>query len=199
MAETFAGQQLTQLHRQRQLGLRAATLRDLLTLWPMFDIDDIDGSWPALESALLTLILARRRDSSGLAANYYRAFRLAEGATGAAEPRLADPPDRLLTVATLRLLGPIQAKKNITARRPRVAETTLTRLTGSVGRQVLEGGRQTVTKSIEADPQAKGMRRITSASPCDFCADLAAKDITGANAGFDAHDHCGCSAEPSFT
>lgn len=198
MATTLAGSQLTQLHRQRQLGLRAASLRDLLTLWPMFDIEDIDGTWPPLESALLTLIFARHRDSAVLAANYYRAFRLTEGATGTVEPRLADPPNRLLTTATLRLLGPIQAKKNIAARRPRVAETTLTRLTGTVGRQILEGGRKTVTESVKADPQAKGMRRVTSSSPCDFCADLASKDITGADVDFAAHDHCGCSQEPAF-
>lgn len=199
MATTFAGQQLTQLHRQRQLGLRAATLRDLLRLWPMFDVDDIDGTWPPLESALLTLVATRHRDSSGLAANYYRAFRLVEGAPGTVEPKLAQPPDRTLTTATLRILGPIQAKKNITARRPRVAETTLTRLTGSVGRQVLAGGRQTVTESIKADPRARGMRRITSGSPCDFCADIAAQGVTGADVDFAAHDHCACTQEPAFT
>lgn len=199
MAETFAGEQLTQLHRRRQLALRSATLKDLLRLWPMFDIDDIDGTWPQLQAALLTLVGARRQDSVGLASNYYRAFRLAEGVPGQAEPRRAAPPDPLLTVATLNLLGPIQAKKNISLRRPRVAETTFTRLAGSVGRQVLNGGRETLVQSIDADRRAAGWRRITDSNPCDFCADIASAGIHSEAGGFPAHDSCGCSAEPAFS
>lgn len=196
MANTFAGFQLTNLHRRQQLALRAATIRDVLTLWPMFDVDDIDGSWPAMETALLALIMERHRTSSGLASNYYRAYRLAEKTPGQAEPQIAPPPDRTLVSATLTILGPIFTKKAIAARRPRVAATALTRISGSVGRQVLEGGRTTMQQSIKADPQAKGWRRVTDGSPCDFCQMIADRGLIGDDVAFEAHDHCGCSQEP---
>lgn len=198
MARTFAGGQLTEQHRRRQLALRAATLRDLLRLWPAFDIDDIDGSWPPLESALATLITARRRDSAGLAANYYRAFRTVEGVPGTPEPRVVPKQDRTLLVATLRLVGPIQAKKNILARTSDPVGRTLTRLSGSVARQVLDGGRQTLAESIKTDRRAAGWRRVTDADPCDFCAGIADEGIQSEGGGFPAHDHCGCTAEPAF-
>jgi hypothetical protein len=198
LAETFAGQQLTQAHRQRQLALRAATVRDLLRLWPAFDIDDIDGSWPALETALLALIRDRHRVSSGLAANYYRAFRVAEGVDG--EPRLvlAEQPNEKLTRATLALLGPIATKKGIARGQRNPAATALTRLSGTVTRQVLDGGRQTLRESALADPKAKGWRRITGGNACDFCAAIAAEGVIGADSDFPAHDHCSCTQELAY-
>ena len=198
MAETALGVQLTQLHRRRQLALRAATLRDLLALWPTFDIDDIDGSWPVLEAALLTLINARHRDSSGLAANYYRSFRDIEGVEGRFEPRLAEPPNPTLVRATLAIVGPILTKKAIARGQRQPAETMLTRLSGSVSRQVLNGGRSTLVANIAADRQATGWRRITDGNPCSFCAQLAGAVVSADKREFNAHDHCGCSAEPAF-
>jgi len=195
---TAAGRQLTEQHRRTQLALRAVTIRDMMALWPAFDLDGIDRTWPPLQAALVTLILARRANSSGIAANYYRSLRTAEGVPGRPEPRLAPPPDRTLLTATLALVGPIQAKKNLTARRPDVAATTLVRLSGSVTRQVLDGGRKTLEVSTRADPRARGWRRVTSASPCDFCAGIASEGIHSEGGGFPAHDHCGCAAAPVF-
>lgn len=197
MARTRAGSELTQLHRRRQLALRAATLRELLAVWPMFDIDDIDRSWRPLEAALLTLTLARRRESAGLASNYYRAFRTAE-VGGAVTPRIAGPPSTRLLVATLRLLGPIGAKKAIAAGRRDVAATTLTQLSGVVSKQVMDGGRDTLTRTIRSDDAAKGWRRITSADPCDFCAGIAAEGVHGKGSDFPAHSHCSCTQEIAY-
>lgn len=198
MADTTLGLQLTQLHRRQQLALRSATLRDMLAVWPLFDMDDIDGSWPAVEAALLALIAERHRTSAGLASNYYRTFRAAERARGTFDPTPAPPPGWPLARATLTILGPIGAKKAIAARRPKVAETTLTRLAGSVGRQVLDGGRKTLQQAVKADPQAKGWRRITDSSPCDFCAAIAAQGVIGDTVDFQAHDSCGCGQEPVY-
>lgn len=196
MAESVAGRLLTEAHRRSQLQLRASTIREFLLIWPAFSIEDIDGSWPAVEAALLGLIAARRRQSSEVAADYYRLLRRAEGAPGTAAPVLAEAPNPILTLATLRLLGPIQAKKNIAARVTNPAERTLTRLSGSVTRQVLDGGRETLVETIRADGEAAGWQRVTSGRPCSFCAQLASEGITGPSAGFQAHDHCGCSQEP---
>jgi hypothetical protein len=199
VADTYAGRQLTEQHRRRQLALRSATVLDLLALWPAFRLDDIDGSWPPVETALATLIVARRRQSAGLAANYYRAFRTAEGVPGAPDPRPVSGLDRTLMVATLRLLGPIQAKKNIASRVPDVPGRTLTRLAGTVSRQVLDGGRQTLIASVRSDRRAAGWQRVTGPNACEFCAGIAAEGIHAKGGGYEAHDHCGCTAEPAFT
>lgn len=198
MADTLAGRQLTAQHRRWQLELRAATLDELVEVWPLFDLADIDGTWPALESALLTLIRSRRRESVDVAGNYYRALRAAEGVPGQLQPVAPVSPAPALERATLRLLGPIAAKRAIAARRPKVAADTLTRLSGSVGRQVLDGGRRTLTETMRRDPAARGYRRITDSSPCDFCRDLADEGIVGDSVDFRAHDHCGCAQEPAF-
>lgn len=197
MARTGAGGQLTDLHRRRQLALRAATLRELVALWPMFNLDDIDGSWTPLETALMGLIRLRRRDSAGLAANYYRAFREAE-IGGQAVPRIADQPDPVLLAATLRLVGPIGAKKNIATGRKDVAATTLVRVAGVVGKKVMDGGRETLVATIRADDKAKGYRRVTGGNACDFCEGIAAEGVIGQSVDFPAHDHCSCTQEVAY-
>lgn len=201
MATTEIGRQLTELQRQRQLAVRAQTIADLLALWPTFDLADIDGTWPPLEAGLVTLIRDRRRDSTAIASSYYQTFRNVEGMTGQAQVRPAQDPDETLLRATLRILGPIGAKKQIARGARDVAGTTLSRLSGSVSRQVLEAGRETLTRTVRDDPRARGWRRITDADPCDFCAGIADEGVRAKTsaAGFSAHDHCGCTAEPAFT
>lgn len=198
MAATAAGQLLTEQHRRQQLGIRAATLRQLLIIWPAFTLDDIDGSWPSVEASLLALIAARRRQSTDVAANYFRTFRAVERVPGEATPRRAPEPDRTLLVATLRLMGPIGTKKSISAGVTNPAARTLTRLSGSVARQVLNGGRDTLTESARADPAANGWQRITSSSPCKFCADIADQGVVGLDVDFPAHDHCACTQEVAY-
>lgn len=200
MADTEAGRLLTQAHRQRQLALRAATLRDLLLLWPAFRLDDIDQSWRPLETAVLAVLANRRRASAGVAANYFRAYRTAEGAPGDTAPVLAEMPDRNLLVGALRLAGPIGTKKSLVAAVPNPVERAFSRVAGTVTRQVLDGGRITLTESVKADPAARGWRRITSGKACDFCSLLASRGaVYGEDtAGFDSHDHCSCTAEPAY-
>lgn len=189
---------MSRTHRRVQLALRAATLREVMAMWRL-DLDDIDGSWQPLEASLLALIRGRRRDSAGLASNYYRTLRRAEGVPGEATPRLArDLPEDVMR-ANLRLVGPILTKKAITAGKRNVADTALVRVAGSVERQVLDGGRQTLTESARADDRARGFQRITSGSPCEFCADIAAEGVRGKDADFPAHDHCSCTAEVAWS
>lgn len=198
MAATNVGRQLTELQRRRQLQVRARTVADLMVLWPAFDLADIDGTWGPLEAGLVTLILARRRESSAVASDYYRTFRSVEGVPGRPQVRLADVPDRELMVATLRIVGPIGAKKQIARGVRSVDADTLTRVAGSVTRQVLDGGRQTLTESLRQDRRGRGWRRVTDSDPCAFCAGIADKGVVGDNVAFAAHDHCGCTAEPAF-
>src|SRR5688572_5058199 len=79
MALTPAAAELTTLQRQRQLALRAAILRELVDMWPAFDINRIDASFEGLRPAILALIAEGREGSQALAAAYFAEFRQLEG------------------------------------------------------------------------------------------------------------------------
>ena len=192
---------LTEKHRRAQLVVRAATLRDLLKLWPAFNIDDIAGSWPALEEALLLLVQARSRTSSGLASAYYRDFRKTLEVGGKPTPRSV-LPDTDSIIAGLRVVGPANAGKQLALGRPAstVAMNTLVNLSGQTTRHVMNAGRQTVDASVMADTKAIGWSRVTGGNACSYCSDLAARGTIykSASIDFTAHDHCSCFPEPAF-
>jgi hypothetical protein len=192
---------LTEKHRRAQLVLRAATLQDLLKLWPAFDINRIAQTWPAFEEAALLLVQARARTSTGLASTYYRGLREVIGVTGKATPKLITPRVDDV-VAGLRIVGPINAGKQLALGRMAsvVAQNTLVNLSGETTRHVLNAGRKTVEASVMADRQAIGWRRVTSGSACEFCAMLASRGTVykSETIDFSAHRHCACFPEPSF-
>lgn len=187
-------------HRQLQLALRAGTLRQVLALWPLFDLERLAETWPALRQALATLIAARHTDSVGLASAYYRAARLDAGVTGTAPIVLASLPSAEQLAISLDVVGLFGARRLLAQGRRDVAAQTLVKVSGAVGRHVLNGGRDTVLQSMQADPKARGWRRITSGKPCSFCSLLAGRGaVYGKDSvDFAAHDHCSCSAEPSW-
>ena len=201
MAATVQGTQLTEQHRRSQLSIRAAALRTLLVLFPAFTMKDIDASWLPLEAALMLLITQARTQSSSLARAYYLNFRNAEGIRG---PVPVDPPPLPIweqaAHRSLTVTGPVAAKQAIASGRPQAEarEIALVRLSGSVGRLVLNGGRDTITGMVSAEPQRVGWIRVTSASPCAFCAMFATRGpiYKETTVGFQAHDHCACTAEP---
>lgn len=200
MARTSAGAALTGRHRQAQLALRAQSLRDFTRLWPLWQGDE--QSFRRLVEATLPLVNAHHSTSRSLAAAYYGAFRMAEGVGGTATPRLADPPDRAAVVSSLYVTGQVMTRKAIAAGlSPQAAmQTALTRTSGAVGRHVLHGGRTTLLQSTATDRQTRGWARVTAGSPCGFCATLASRGAvySETGGGFQAHDHCACSAEPQY-
>lgn len=193
---------LTTTHRQAQLTLRAAVLRDLTRLWPAMDWSDLDRTFPAWAQAAGTLIIRNRATSSSLAAAYYRAFRFAEGLTDPAPVVLAKPIPAEKLAVTLRVTA--YAGVKAAAARGVQADTAMAnafvRSSGAISRLVLEGGRETIRETTIADPLARGWRRVTGGKPCSFCSMLASRGgvYTEASADFQAHDHCGCSIAPSW-
>jgi hypothetical protein len=144
------------------------------------------------------------RRSAVLAADYYRALRTVQlGEAGGFAPVLAEPLTDGAS-ATLVATGPA-ATKAATARGLLVmeaAEYGFTRLAGAAQRLALDGGRSTIGYSIDADPQAIGYARATSARPCSFCAMLASRGpvyTSEATASFRAHGACHCTPKPVFT
>lgn len=203
MARTEAGTRLTAQHRQAQLALRAATLRDLVALWAVVDPLNLSGTIGPFTTAGALLVTARHRDSAGLAARYFLDFRAVEGVTGNAAPILADPLSDDVATNALRGAG---LRGIIKARRAGFSPTAaarqgLVRVSGAAGSLVLNGGRRTIIASGAADPRAQRWLRVTAASPCHFCAMLASRGAvfaTQRSADFETHDHCSCGVEVSY-
>jgi hypothetical protein len=66
-------------------------------------------------------------------------------------------------------------------------------------RHVLNGGRAVLVAAADADPEARGHRRVTASGCCAFCALLAARSYDGLSSkSFEAHDNCSCSSEVMY-
>lgn len=202
MAATLAGSRLTERHRTAQLALRALALRQVMEIWPAFDVDDSARSWPAVETALLAVIGERRAVSASLAAGYFEAFRAAERVGDVASPVLAAFDEGAVARArtSLQVTGYVTIERLRALKHADPAQIALVRVSGAVTRHLLEGGRETLLMSVRSDRRARGWARVTSAEPCEFCSMLASRGaVYRAGSGrFQAHDHCGCSAEPVY-
>ncbi|MDQ8045251.1 MAG: hypothetical protein REI11_11655 [Patulibacter sp.] len=204
MADTAQGRQLTEAHRLGQLALRARSLRDLLALWAVVDPTDLSGT---IDTFVHAAVLLAGRDftlSAGLAARYYALFRAAEGAPGPAPAvtlALAAPESELAGA-----LRGAALKGIVDARRAGLSIVSakgqgLVKVAGELTKQVLSGGRLTVLGALRRDRAAIGWARAASGSPCTFCRTLVANGVvykTEGAADFEAHGHCGCSAEPVY-
>jgi hypothetical protein len=200
MARTTRGAQLTQQHKRAQLTVRALTLRALARLWPIWRGDE--RTFRLLVDALTPLVERQHGVSAALAASYFDAFRAAEGAAGTARALTPGPPDPQRVAGTLYLLGRTMTRDAVAAgQSPDAAlRSAFVRTSGTVGTLVLEGGRATLLRSVAGDPDALGYARVASASCCAFCAMLASRGAAygDESAGFQAHDHCACTAEPAY-
>jgi len=197
MAQSEAGRLLTIQHRQRQVALRAAVLRDVQRLWPLWDGTRVADFGTFAEPAA-TLIRARYRTSAGLASVYYQGLRAAEQVGGESVRVIAEAPAVEQVVANLRATGLAGTMRGIRAGlSPQAArQSGLVQAMGSAGRMTLRGAADTLTRTAEVDRRAAGWTRVTSANPCEWCAGQAGPVSTDE---FQSHDHCSCSVEVVFT
>jgi hypothetical protein len=188
---------LTETHRRAQLAIRARVLLDLKALWPAMDWEHLDRTYPAWATAVGAIVEQRRTDSANLAAAYLRAFRTAAGIPGRAPIVLADPVPAKQLATSLRVTA-VYSAKSATARgvsADQAMAAAFVRSAGAITRMVLDGGRDTITSSLAADNRAAGWERVTDGDACAFCAELAGHP---SSSSFQAHDGCGCSAEPIY-
>lgn len=198
MAATAAGSRLTREHQQLQLQLRARAISDWTKLWPLWD-----GSgerFRQLADASIPLVRNYHRMSAGIALDYYRRLRAVElvkskGAIDLTLPTITDGE----IAGTLYLTGRDMTLRALVAgQSPQAAmQNALVRTAGSMTRLILNGGRTALTEVSISDKDALGYRRITTGT-CDFCAELASYGMFS-TPDFQAHDHCGCVAEPAFS
>ncbi len=193
---------LTQRHRAQQLLLRRATVAQVGRLWPALDYARLDATYPSMAVAAARLVEANRRTSSGLAAGYLREFRRTAGVKGRPKIVMASPlivdqfaiSLRTTSVAAIKTASSEGTAADVAMR------NALVQTSGAMARLVLNAGRETVTQSVGADPAGLGYERVLGGAGCDFCQILAGRGgvYSEGTADFEAHDHCGCSAEPIY-
>lgn len=203
MARTELGNRLSTRHRQRQLAIRAAALRELLTLWKTVDVERLSETIESFAEAAALVVNSRFHNSAEEAIDYYIRLRTAEGADGITtiNPPQPDPPE-----AASSLLRGAALAGVINGRRrgfdvERAKNNGFVKTAGSASGLILEGARRTIQNTVEADPAATGRwRRVTGRNSCAFCRRLANRGavFSEETAGFQAHDHDTCQAEPEF-
>jgi hypothetical protein len=203
MALTPTGATLTRAHTTAQSALQRRIQADLLTIWPLLDSADIDGTSPRFIRAATAILAARRRESAAVAAAYYRAFRLAEGVTGPLQVALMADLAREQSETVLRVVAPVTFK---VARRAGSTEgdalrKALVATLGAGSRLVAQGGRETIIQTSQRDKAAFGVARVTRGGSCAFCAMLASRGpvYKTETATFRSHDHCNCGSEVVFS
>lgn len=194
---------LTQRHRAQQLLLRRATQRQVDKLWPALDFNDLDGTYPRLALLAAQVVERNRGTSSGLAASYVRAYRRDLGLRGDIKVVVAAPLVVEQFNASLHATSVAHLKAATASGVPESTATSnaLTATRGAMARLVLNAGRDTVLETGKADPRANGWSRVLGGGGCDFCQMLAGRGavyFSEDTAGFEPHDHCGCTPELSY-
>jgi len=202
MARTPEGTALTAAHLRQQTALRAATIRDIIRLYPMWDPFD-KASYERFVQAVVLLTQARGVNSAALAARYYEMFKAVDlGLTMGKAAVLAAPAGAAQIEVAIRSTAVAGFWRGLGAGQTtdQALKNGLVQLTGAVAREVLNGGRDTIVQEVQRDPDAGGWIRVSDGDPCGFCAMLLSRGpvYKEESADFQAHDHCGCGAEPVY-
>jgi hypothetical protein len=185
--------------------LAAILVRDVLGLWGHLDLSKIKSSWPAVRAAMMAELQSAFRQSALSAQDFYTMSRELAGITQDL-PRFDNTSPALnLPVASqvLDMTGPGRLLHDIKQGQPlqQAFQRGGVNLAGAMSRMALSAGRGVVLDTVKADPKAIAWARITSGNPCYFCAMLASRGAvykTAQSAGFEAHNHCACTAAPVF-
>lgn len=191
---------LTQQHRAQQLLIRRAVAAQAARLWPALDWARLDETYPALAVRLAALVARFRDTSSGVAADYVQAFRASAGRRDRARVVFAEPvpAEQFHAVVHSTSVAAVKAAAGRGEPAESAMGSALTLTTGAVARLVLNGGRETLTATVAADPAADGWRRVLGGGGCDYCRERAGVRMTSHEV-FEAHGGCGCTAEPIYT
>lgn len=197
-------QLLDEAQRREQLRLGAITVRLMTAAWPLLDPADLDATFERWLAIVVPILRRQRSASARLAANYYRAARYAElGTERGMQLVLADQLPLEQAATSMLVTGPASIRSNLArgVAVERAVDIAGARTAAAGMRHVLNGGRETIGATLEADQRATGWYRTTSGSACAFCSMLAGRGaVYGKNSvDFAAHDHCTCGMAPSWT
>jgi hypothetical protein len=191
---------LTRSHR-RELGLVAALAgRQMTRLARDADPVDIDTWWDRARPRALQIVTTTAASTATLGVQYLRQHAAIEGVR--LEPVRAEPePEEIST--SLLVMGPVAFKKHMHLSGSVTASlrVMVDQLAGTASSRALDGQRDTVMATFTERDQLVGWRRLTSGSPCAFCAMLASRGAvySKTTATFQAHKpRCRCTPEPLY-
>jgi len=198
---------LTEAHRLQQVRLGALTTREVLALWRLIDLDDLDASAEIWVRAVARIVAQQRDKSAALARRYLVAHRSlilgasAPAVVGLEVPELVVPALRssLLTVGPYGLRNRVANRGLTVARASDIAKVEASRV---AMRESLAGGRGLIDRVVNRDRAVQGVQRRTASSPCSFCALLASRGAvykSEETARFSPHSGCGCQPEPVYS
>lgn len=199
MASSPEGNRLTQQHRNRQLVLRAAALREVTRLWRTVNPNDLQSTMAPFAEVAAGSVQTRFGLAAAAATDYFAAFRRAEQVRGQVTLIEPEAPDLGLIAGQLRgagLSGIINARRRGFTPSA-AARNGLAKVTGTASNFVLSAARQVVAEAATVDPASSGFRRVTGGDPCPFCEEWSRVTLVDPDA-FESHDHCSCVAEPQF-
>lgn len=203
MASSPPARALTEQHRQAQVQLAAVTAVQTRRLWALLDIERLAETADGWAEAMLLLMARQHGISVSVARTYFRRFRTLEA--GAPPPATLPAPQLNGQAARTSMMatGPGQVLNGLSRGRDptTAARFALGHVAGAASRQVLTGGRDMLRTAVVSDRMAQGWARVTSGSPCAFCALLAGRGPVYSEDGgaFQAHDSCACTVEPVYS
>lgn len=214
MAANPAAARLTETYRLAQARLGAQTVQQILLTWPLLDPSRIDQTITSWLRVSIPIVQTQRSTSAVLASSYLRLFRALEvGADGEFIPTLADMVDLAAVTTSLTVTGPVRVKRSVKqgVAFEAAVEAARVSVARAAMRHVLDGGRNTIIRTVEHDPLALGYARATNGHACFFCAMLASRgpvykqdSFAHSDARFTGfgdvkvHDGCHCSMEPVY-
>lgn len=171
--------------------LLAEAAADLGAAWVTGTAEEVRD---ALEAALPDLVALYGPAAGALAADWYDEAREAASVAGRFRAIVAELPDMGAIEALAGWgAGPLfQAEPDVLAARSQV-EGGLQKIVGDMHRD-------TVIRSLAADPGAKGWSRQTTGKSCNFCIAIAARGAvySARTANFASHNYCDCICVPAF-
>ena len=177
-------------------------VNQLLTRFRSADPADIDAWFEAIYPELERLIVTGQAAANTLTARYLVDHAAAEGFLVA--PTLVTPEVGQIATS-LRVTGPVAFKRQmaVSGLEDAARRVMTQHATGAARRLILTGARESVAETVARSTQIRGYRRVTSGSPCSFCAMLASrggvyKSEATAGRGQQWHDHCSCTTEPLY-
>lgn len=189
--------ELTLAHKAAQADLQARTALILRAIWPLLDPTDLDGTFPGWLAAAQPIVTAQHNQSARLAAGYLQAFRA--GVIGGLSPIEPEPlnPDALAT--SLMVTGPVSVKSAIHRGDPLEQAMDVADVASAAAgaRHAANGGRGLLRRSLHSDSDAIGYHRVASGSSCAYCRGQT-DAVFDTDVVFQAHDGCGCTAEPVY-
>lgn len=172
--------------------LMAEALRELGVAWPSGS--SAEAVRDSLEPLLADLVAFYGPAAATLGADWYEESRELARVDGRFRAIVADLPD----IGAIEALagwgtGPLfQREPDMVAARSQVE--------GGFQKLVGDMHRDTVVRSLAADPRAKGWSRQTTGKSCRFCVMIAGRGAvySAQTANFSSHNHCDCIAVPRW-